>query len=79
MKALERRLIRPGPAIARMRPPRRPPIDEARLTGEEWAEAARIAAILGDRGLAGLSDDDLDPAESLRRRLTGEGPGACLA
>jgi hypothetical protein len=75
MKALERRLIRLGPAIARLRPPPRPQIDEDRLTGEEWAEAARIGAILSDRGLAGLSDDDLDLAESLRRRLTGVSVG----
>jgi hypothetical protein len=78
MRALERRLLRLGAAIARLRPPPRPEIDEARLTAEEWTEAARIGGVTREGGLAALSDADLDLAICLAQKLRGEGVGACL-
>jgi hypothetical protein len=78
MKSLERRLTRLGPAIARLHPPARPPIDEARLTAEEWAEAARIGEITKERGVDALSVDDLELLECLVRKVADEEIATCL-
>ena len=78
MKALERRLIRLGPAIEQLRPTPRPPIDETRLTAEEWAEARRIGEITKVGGLDALSVADLEWLECLVRKAAGEEVGACL-
>jgi hypothetical protein len=77
MKALERRLIRLGPAIARVKPPPRPPVDETRLAPDEWAEMARISEITEEAGVAALSDADLDLAICLTRKLAGEEVAPC--
>lgn len=72
MKAMERRLARLGPAIARLHPPPRPRIDESRLTPAEWAVARRIGEIAKDSGLDALSVTDLEMLERLVRKAAGE-------
>jgi hypothetical protein len=72
MKALARRLTRLGPTIASLRPLSPPSVDPTVLTAEEMEEAGRIAATVRVGGLAVLSDADLDRAECLRRKLTGQ-------
>jgi hypothetical protein len=79
MKAMERRLLRLEPAIARLHPPQRLPIDETRLTAEEWAEATRIGEITKVGGMDALSADDLELAACLTGKLAGEEIATCLA
>jgi hypothetical protein len=78
MKAMERRLARLRPAIARLHPPPRPPIEETRLTAGEGAEARRIGEITKVGGLDALSVDELELLECLVQKAAGEEVGACL-